>query len=89
MNLSLNVFFSFFSLNAAFYHPMCFALDAFSDGFQTSGLPHFSSIYTQECPVLLWSLDAHLGQLVQTDAISHTKCFVWRPLAAAHGCSEM
>lgn len=47
----------------------------------------FFSIYTpsQACPALLWSLDAHLGLLVQTDAISRMKCFVLVPLAGAHG----
>ena len=51
---------------------------------------HLFSIYapSQACPVL-WSLDAHLGLLIQTDAISRRKCFVFVPLADTHGCFKI
>lgn len=44
---------------------MEFALDAFRGGCQALD-QHLSSIYTQECP----GLGVHLGELVQTVAIS-------------------
>lgn len=52
---------------------------------------HFFSIYTlsQACPALRWSLDTHLGLLVQTDAISRAECFVLVPLAGIRGCLKM
>lgn len=45
---------------------------------------HLHSV-SQARPVPRRPLGAHLGRVVQTDAIGRTKCFVLVPLAAARG----